>query len=74
MFNKLKNIIKIEVANTTAIYCPKCGSIEVKHSIPEVHKNGRYHDEIYAIYCPKCGCTGSITESWIIKKSEAKDV
>jgi transcription elongation factor Elf1 len=69
----LRNIIKIEVANTTAIYCPKCGSIGVVHSTPEVHKNGKYHDEIYAVECKSCGCTGSITESWIIDKSEGDD-
>jgi len=72
MFNKLKNIIKIEVANTTAIFCPKCGSPEVIHSTPDVHKNGKYQDEIYAVECKRCGCSGVIAEQWIINKSEVE--
>lgn len=60
----LQNKIKLSVANTTAIYCPKCGSIRVKHFESQITKLEDVTNETYYVKCEDCGACGTISEIW----------
>lgn len=68
MFKKLNKFlqskIKVQIANTTAICCSRCGSIRVKHYESKITKGPEVTVEEYYIQCQDCGAYGMITETW----------
>lgn len=60
----LQDKIKLTVANTTAIYCPKCGSIRVKHFESKITDGKEIINETYYVKCEDCGAYGTISETW----------
>jgi ribosomal protein S27E len=44
----------------TAIYCPKCKSMNVTFGDTVINCNA----ETYDVKCKDCGATGTITEKW----------
>lgn len=56
-------MFNIKLKNTTAIYCPFCHSVRVKHEEPNVF-HGLSHCENYLVRCMRCGAKGLVSETW----------
>ena len=56
--------MNIRVKNTTAIYCPFCGSMFVEHEKPNTYDFEDIVLEDYHVVCQFCGARGSIMEKW----------
>lgn len=56
--------MNIKIPNTTAIYCPFCGSMFVEHGKPITYDFKDMVLEDYYVVCQYCGAKGNITEKW----------